>query len=143
MLKVAGAAAAAVPRSSCKFRPLLAGPARWSTILPPTPPSNDNVAVKEVKDINKVIVATDDFPMGTVLVHSTTTAAEVLPEPTMYTVCVAPGQHVDVRDAFTAPCSGIAPPAPAPCLVCIALPAGERATAVYAAQLCAVRENRV
>ncbi len=47
--------------------------------------------------VGKLIVATADFPAGTTMTESACTAAEVLSAPTMYTVQVAPGKHVDVK----------------------------------------------
>ena len=47
--------------------------------------------------VGKLIVAVNDFPAGTTMTESICSAAEVLSEPTMYTVQVAPGKHVDVK----------------------------------------------
>ena len=58
--------------------------------------STSKVRVEDVPIIDKAIVATQDFPAGTVLVESFTEAKDVLASPTMHTVCVAPGAHVDV-----------------------------------------------
>jgi len=47
--------------------------------------------------VGKLIVAVGDFPAGTTMTESVCSAAEVLSAPTMYTVQVAPGKHVDVK----------------------------------------------
>lgn len=59
----------------------------------------DRVTVVDAsgKGLGQLIIASAHYPAGTVLTESACSAAEVLPSPTVHTVQVAPGAHVDVR----------------------------------------------
>jgi hypothetical protein len=61
--------------------------------------SSDSVQHVEVIEgvVGKLIVSKDGYPAGSTMTESICSASEVLPSPTVYTVQVAPDQHVDVK----------------------------------------------